>query len=177
LSSKLDEKRLRIQVFLKMTYFMSGKWLIPAVVQIKNGNLNYKQPGMYKAFLTINLLLLFSFHGISQQTELVVRYDFLNKPSPPDKPFYIRVYVDGVLRDSTRAHSPHHNLANAVRIACTIEKHDVLVEGMVIEKEQKQEAARKVMGWAYSISPGKNKPRIKLKMNEHYQVMVETIME
>ena len=132
---------------------------------------------MYKAFLTISLVLLFSFHGTSQQTELVVRYDFLNKPPPPDKPFYIRVYVDGILKDSTRAHSPTHNLANAVRIACSVEKHDVLVEGLVIDTEHKYDVAIKVLGWAYSISAGKRKPRIKLKLNEHYQVMGETIME
>jgi hypothetical protein len=125
------------------------------------------------------LCFLFTISGslIAQEQELIVRYDFSDKSSPPMKPFYLRVYIDSVLVDSTKSHAPNHNLANAVRAKVAKGYHYVKIEGMVIEKNAAVPVLTKVMEWETSIEAGKMKARIILKLNGKYQIESSTKTE
>ena len=109
-----------------------------------------------------------------QESELVVRYDFTKASSPPSKVFYLKVFVDSVFADSTKPHSPHHNLANSVRTKITTGPHNIRLEGCVKEENEGLWFVKNVMNWNGNFNVKKEKCKISIKMNSDYVVEVCT---
>jgi hypothetical protein len=122
--------------------------------------------------ILIALYCLFFFPGLlhAQESELIVRYDFSEKSSPPMNIFYLRVYVDGVLMDSTKPHRQNHNLANAAQMKITQGNHEIKIEGIVLEENTDAAVLKIVMEWKQTVKAGKSKTRVKLKLNGKYRV-------
>lgn len=118
------------------------------------------------------LYCLFFFTGLlnAQGSELIVRYDFSEKSSPPAKMFYLRVYVDSILMDSTKPHRQIHNLANAVQINISQGNHEIKIEGIVVEDNTDATVLKIVINWKQIVKAGKSKTRVKLKLNGKYKV-------
>ena len=108
----------------------------------------------------------------AQDNGLVVRYDFTERSSPPMVPFYLRIYINDVLKDSTKPHKPHHNLANAVRIPLEKGFYDLKIEGVILPADNN---SMPVMEWLSKLEVTKGKSRVNLKLNENYQVQLSTI--
>src|SRR4030095_5350523 len=100
-----------------------------------------------KAAIALILLLTIPAAIYCQKDNFVVHYDFKEKADPPMKPFYLRVFVDNVLTDSTKPHKPSHNLANSVRMTVTDGCHQLRVEGIVVDEMADVVVLNKVMEW------------------------------
>lgn len=87
-------------------------------------------------------------------------------------PFYLRIYIDDILIDSTKPHMPHHNLANAVRIPLEKGNYSLKIEGVTIPKDGNSIA---VMEWVINLEISKAKSRVHLKLKDDYQVRSTTI--
>lgn len=120
----------------------------------------------------ICLFFILSNSLYAQENSLVVRYDFTEKSSPPMVPFYLRIYVNDILKDSTKPHMPHHNLANAVRIPLEKGHYTLKVEGVTLPKDGNPIPA---MEWVTNLEISKGKSRIHLKLKGNYQVGSTTI--
>lgn len=122
--------------------------------------------------ILIVLYCLFFFTALlnAQESELIVRYDFSEKSSPPAKMFYLRVYVDGVLMDSTKPHRQNHNLANATHMKIAQGNHEIKIEGIVVEENTDAAILKIVIDWKQTVKAGKSKTRVKLKLNGKYKV-------
>lgn len=127
-----------------------------------------------KILITLYCLFLFSGTLNAQESGLVVRYDFAEKSSPPEKLFYLRVYVDGVLMDSTKPHRQNHNLANATQVRISKGNHEIKIEGVVVEENDDPVSLNIVMEWREIVKTGKQKTRIKLKLNGRYEIVSVT---
>lgn len=103
----------------------------------------------------------------AQESGLVVRYEFTGKPSPPMVPFYLRIYINDILMDSTKPHMPHHNLANAVRIPLEKGSYKLKIEGITTPKEGNSVS---VMEWVTKLEITRVKSRVHLKLNDRYEI-------
>lgn len=86
-------------------------------------------------------------------------------------PFYLRIYVNDMLIDSTKPHMPHHNLANAVRIPLEKGSYKLKIEGVTKPKDG---GSIPVMEWTTNLEITKGKGRIHLKLNDNYQIRSTT---
>ena len=130
-----------------------------------------------KRILIFCFLLSVSVTIRGQESELVVRYGFTDKSSPPMKIFYLNVFVDGIFADSTKPHMPNHNLANAVHVKLAIGPHNIRIEGCVKEKKDNVVTISKVMVWTENLNVTKRKSRVGLKMNGDYEVVGYTVTD
>ena len=124
------------------------------------------------------LLICFFFSAclpvMSQDKELLVRYDFTKNAEPPMKVFYLKVFIDGVFSDSTKPHTPHHNLANAVRVKVGNELFSIRIEGCVKEEINGKTVISKVMEVNEYFKIDRRKGRIALRLKGDYEVAVLT---
>jgi hypothetical protein len=111
----------------------------------------------------------------AQESELVVRYDFIEKAEPPMKVFYVKVSVDGVFADSSKPHLPNHNLANTVKTKVSKGVHHIRIEGFVKEEKDKEFVTSVVMEWNGKFTIKNKKCRILIKMNDRYEVVLYTV--
>jgi hypothetical protein len=120
-------------------------------------------------------LLAISLSVKGQESEVIVRYSFTNKSSPPMKEFYMKIFVDGIFVDSTKPHTPSSDLlGDVVRRKVAIGPHAIRMDGYVKEGKKEKVFVSKVMGWEGNFNVTKRKCRIGIRLNSNYEVEVWT---
>ena len=127
-----------------------------------------------KIIIVFCLLLMISNCSFGQTGELFVKYDFAKNASPPMIPFYLRVYVNDILADSTKPHLPHHNLANTTRISLEKGTHLITIEGVTLDKQRDRIV---VMKWNQYLEIIQGRRRVVFKLDEKYMIKSISITE